>query len=236
MLRHFIPLALLSGLAGPAWAQDTPVAPPEPVAAPAEVTPPPAVVPPAEVAPTPAPPQAPAPKFATVRVTLTTTLGPIVLELEKQRAPVTTANFLRYVAEKRFDGADFYRATKIQPGYGLIQGGTANFPKRALPGIPHEATSKTGLTHTDGTISMARTNPGTAAGDFFITIGALTSLDADPTKPGDNLGFAAFGHVVDGMEIVRRILEAPTSATKGTGVMKGQIIAAPVKIVSARRG
>jgi peptidyl-prolyl cis-trans isomerase A (cyclophilin A) len=231
MLRYFIPLALLSGLAAPAGAQDAPLAPPATVAEPAAVPPPPASLPAAEVAPTPPP----APQFATVRVTLTTSLGPIVLELEKQRAPVTTANFLRYVAEKRFDGTDFYRATKIQPGFGLIQGGVANFPKRALPGIPHEATSKTGLTHTDGTISMARTKPGTAAGDFFITIGALTSLDADPKKPGDNLGFAAFGHVVDGMDIVRRILEAPTSATKGAGVMKGQMIAAPVKIVSARR-
>ena len=239
MLRYLAPLVLL--IAAPAGAQETQTTPPAPatpaaeVAPPAAVTPPAAVAPPAAVTP-PASVAAPAPKFATVRVTLTTTLGPIVLELEKQRAPITTANFLRYIAEKRYDGTDFYRATKIQPGYGLIQGGTANFPKRALPGIAHEPTSKTGLTHADGTISMARTKPGTATGDFFITIGALTSLDADPAKPGDNLGFAAFGHVVEGMDVVRRILEAPILTTKGTGAMKGQMLADPVKIVTARRG
>jgi peptidyl-prolyl cis-trans isomerase A (cyclophilin A) len=91
------------------------------------------------------------------------------------------------------------------------------------------------LSHKDGTISMARNAPGTASGDFFITIGDIPSMDADPSQPGDNLGFAAFGHVVEGMEIVRRILEAPTSPTEGEGAMKGQILAPPVRILTARR-
>jgi peptidyl-prolyl cis-trans isomerase A (cyclophilin A) len=197
----------------------------------------PAPAPAAEAAPPAAPVEAPAPKPATVRVTLATADGPIVLELEKERAPLTTANFLRYVDQKRFDGAVFYRAMKLTPdgSYGLIQGGTRGNPKTTLPAIAHEPTSKTGLSHVDGTISMARGAPGSATGDFFITIGALTSLDADLTKPGDNLGFAAFGRVVEGMDVVKKIMGAPTSPTEGVGVMKGQMIAAPIRIATARR-
>lgn len=217
-MKSLLAIALVA-LAAPAFAQTaTPAAP---------------AVPPVAAAPA----DAPAPKPATVRVTLTTAEGPIVLELEKERAPVTTANFLKYVDQKRLDGAVFYRAMKLTAdgSYGLIQGGTRNNPKTTLPAIKHEPTSTTGLSHIDGTISMARGAPGSATGDFFITIGALTSLDADLTKPGDNLGFAAFGRVVEGMDVVKKIMAAPTSPTEGVGVMKGQIIAAPIKIATARR-
>jgi peptidyl-prolyl cis-trans isomerase A (cyclophilin A) len=181
------------------------------------------------------PAQAEAPRPATVRVTLQTGEGPIVLELEKERAPITTANFLRYVDQKRLDGTSFYRATKVADGYGLIQGGLRNDPKRLLPPIAHEPTSTTGLSHVDGAISMARAAPGSATADFFITIGAIPSMDANPAQPGDNLGFAAFGHVVEGMDVVRRILDAPTSPTEGEGAMKGQMLATPVRILGARR-
>lgn len=187
---------------------------------------------------TPAPAaEAPAPKPATVRVRLETAQGPILLELEKERAPITTANFLRYVDQKRLDGATFYRAMKLTPDgtYGLIQGGTRGDPKRTLKPIAHEPTTKTGLSHVDGAVSMARGGLGTASGDFFISIGELKSLDADPTKPGDNQGFAVFGRVVEGMDVVRRIMGAPTSPTEGEGAMKGQIIQAPIKIASAKR-
>lgn len=219
MRRMIVALALLVAL--PAVAQEA-----QPQTPPAG----------AEAAPaTPVSPSPSAPKPATVRVALTTALGPIVLELEKERAPVTTANFLRYVADKRFDGTGFYRAMNLAPGYGLIQGGTRGDPKRVLPKIAHEPTTKTGLSHTDGVISMARAAPGTADGDFFIIVGALTSLDADPAKPGDNAGYAAFGRVVEGMETVKAIMAAPTSPTEGIGVMKGQMIAAPVKIVAAKK-
>ncbi len=185
----------------------------------------------------PAPPPMPEKVYETVRVAITTSEGPIVLALEKERAPVTTANFLRYVDQKRLDGTAFYRAMKLSDdgSYGLIQGGTQGNPKRVLPKIAHEPTSKTGLSHTDGAISMARGAPGSADGDFFITIGALDSLNADLSKPGDNLGFAVFGRVIEGMETVRKIMNAPTSPTLGEGVMKGQMIASPVKIVTARR-
>ncbi|MGI4877938.1 MAG: peptidylprolyl isomerase [Janthinobacterium lividum] len=210
--------ALFLSLAAPALAQDTAV-PPAAAAPPATATEP-----------------APGPKPATVRVRLTTSEGVIDLELEKQRAPLTTANFLRYVDQKRLDGTSFYRATKVgsSPTAGLIQGGVRGDPKRVLKPVAHEATSVTGLTHADGTISMARAAPGSATGDFFITVGALTSLDANPALPGDSLGFAAFGHVVAGMDVVGRILDAPTSAA-GAGVMKGQMLAVPVRIITARR-
>ena len=180
---------------------------------------------------------APPPAPATVKVTLTTAQGPIVLGLEKERAPITTANFLRYVDQKRLDGAAFYRAAKAPnaPDYGLVQFGTRNDPKKTLPPIAHEPTTKTGLSHKTGTISLARNAPGTGAGDFFIIVGDTPSLDANPAAPGDNQGFAAFGHVVEGMDLIRQILAAPTDPDKGEGVMKGQYLASPVVITSARR-
>jgi peptidyl-prolyl cis-trans isomerase A (cyclophilin A) len=179
------------------------------------------------------PPPAPVTKPATVRVTLTTTEGPIVLELEKERAPVTTANFLRYVDAKRFDGIAFFRAMKLSWG-GLIQAGVRD-ARKLYPPIAHEPTTQTGLSHVEGAISMARMEPGTATGDFTIMVGDMTGLDANSKGTGDTAGYAVFGHVAEGMDVVKRILDAPTSPTLGEGVMKGQIIADPVKILTARR-
>ena len=230
MIGRSAALALVLTVTAPAFAQNDATTPPAPVnPAPAPTI---AAVPPA---PPPVPAAAPAPKPAVVHVSLQTSAGPILLELEKERAPITTGNFLRYVDQKRFDGTTFYRAVKVQPGYGLIQAGTRNDPKRTLPGIAHEPTGKTGLSHVDGAISMARNAPGTAAGDFFIVVGTIPSMDADPAKPGDNLGFAVFGHVVEGMDLLRRTLDAPTSPTAGGAAMKGQILVSPIKILSARR-
>lgn len=172
------------------------------------------------------------------RVTLETGAGPITIEVDTVRAPLTAANFLRYVDEKRFDGTSFYRALGFpgRPDLGLVQGGIRGDPKRARPGIPHEPTSQTGLAHGDFTVSMARTAPGTAQGDFFITLGAFAGLDAQPGEgPGDRAGFAVFGRVVDGQDAVRAILAAPVSPTAGEGAMKGQMLAAPVPIHRARR-
>ena len=180
-------------------------------------------------------PAAPVPAPATVRVVLTTSEGPITLELEKDRAPKTTANFLRYVDTKRLDGTTFYRAMKLAPEFGLIQGGLRNDPKKLFPPVAHEPTTSTGLSNTDGVISMARDKPGSATADFFISIGDLSSLDAKPGQPGDNLGFAAFGHVVEGMDVVRWIAAAPTSPTEGEGAMKGQMLAPAIRILTARR-
>lgn len=170
-----------------------------------------------------------------VHVLLKTSAGDITLGLDTTHAPITSANFLRYVTQHRFDGTSFYRAMRLDEGLGLIQGGTRNDPKRTLPPIAHEPTTQTGLTHDDGAISMARYAPGTAAGDFFIIVRGMHALDADPSQPGDNQGFAVFGHVTEGMDVVRKILDAPTSPTAGEGAMKGQILAQPVRIVSATR-
>jgi peptidyl-prolyl cis-trans isomerase A (cyclophilin A) len=172
---------------------------------------------------------------ATVSIVMTTSEGPITLALEKERAPLTTANFLRYVDQKRLDGVTFYRAMTLGADAGLIQGGPQGEVKRLLPPVKHEPTTQTGLSHVDGTISLARFAPGSATADFFITVGPVLSLDANPAGSGDTAGFAAFGHVVEGMDVVKRILVAPTSPTAGVGVMKGQMIAAPVKILTVRR-
>jgi peptidyl-prolyl cis-trans isomerase A (cyclophilin A) len=182
-----------------------------------------------------APPAPPPAAPATVSIVMTTSEGPITLALEKERAPLTTANFLRYVDQKRLDGVTFYRAMKLGADAGLIQGGPQGEVKRLLPPVKHEPTSQTGLSHVDGTISLARFAPGSATADFFITVGPVLSLDANPAGSGDTAGFAAFGHVVEGMDVVKRILAAPTSPTAGVGVMKGQMIAAPVKILTVRR-
>ncbi len=177
--------------------------------------------------------QSPAP--ATVHVLLRTALGDIVLAVETERAPVTSANFLRYVDEKRLDGGEFYRAVVLgeEGKYGLIQGGLHGNAKRKLKPIAHEPTSVTGLTHDDGALSMARLDPGTATSEFFIIIGGLSSLDAQPD--GGDPGYAVFGHVIQGMDIVHQILGEPTSPTEGEGVMKGQMLAVPVKILTVRR-
>jgi peptidyl-prolyl cis-trans isomerase A (cyclophilin A) len=181
-------------------------------------------------------PPAPSPVVpATVSIVMTTSEGPITLALEKERAPLTTANFLRYVDQKRLDGVTFYRAMNLGAESGLIQGGPQGEVKRLLPPVKHEPTNQTGLSHLDATISMARFAPGSATADFFITVGPVLSLDANPAGTGDTAGFAAFGHVVEGMDVVKRILAAPTSPTAGVGVMKGQMIAAPVKILTVRR-
>ncbi|MEA3043228.1 MAG: peptidyl-prolyl cis-trans isomerase [Sphingomonadales bacterium] len=176
---------------------------------------------------------APAATPDVARVRIETEAGPIVLELDGRRAPLTTANFLAYVDQHRFDGTSFYRAARTPgaQGRGFIQGGIRRNYRLMLAPVAHEPTSTTGLSHRDGTISMARTDPGSAMGNFFITVGAMPQMDAH----GRDQGFAAFGRVVEGMDVVRHILAAPTVANAGSGAMRGQMIAAPVRIVGARR-
>ncbi len=173
-------------------------------------------------------------------VVLETALGEITAALETERAPITAGNFLRYVDEGRLDGTVFYRAMPLDWGEqpnGLIQGGTQNEPRRILPPIAHEPTSETGVLHTQGALSMARLAPGTATGDFSIMLQDMPGLDADPEGETEDirLGYAAFGHVTDGMEVVRAIFAAPVDPDKGDGWMKGQMLAEPVRIIRARR-
>lgn len=168
-----------------------------------------------------------------VRIRMTTGLGDIVLDLDAGRAPLTTANFLRYVDGKKLDASVFYRAMKTGDVQGLVQGGDS---RRALAPVAHEPTSQTGLSHTDGTISLVRgAAAGTGKGDFFICVGDMTFLDAGPNSTADGLGFAAFGKVVEGMDVVRAILNAPVSATEGIGAMQGQMLAPKVPIIKTRR-
>jgi peptidyl-prolyl cis-trans isomerase A (cyclophilin A) len=182
----------------------------------------------------------PAPLPDTVRVELVTQQGNILVELDGKHAPVSTANFLRYVDQRRFDGIAFFRSMRLAWGQqpnGLIQAGLRGDPKRALKPIAHEPTSATGILHKAGTLSMARFAPGTATGDFSIMLSDMPGLDADPasTDPELKAGYAAFGQVVAGMDVVRKIWDAPLSATLGEGVMKGQMIEKPVVILRARR-
>ncbi len=193
----------------------------------------------AQTAP-PAPPAPPTieestPRPATQKVAIETSLGRIVLELETARAPITARNFLRYVDQKRLDGIGFYRSVKVADKFGFVQFGVEGNPKRILPPIAHEPTTKTGVKHVDGAISTARLAPGTARGEFTISVGDQTSLDANPSAPGDNLGYAAFGKVVEGMDVIWKILDAPTSPTRGEGVMKGQMLEPRIKVLSVRR-
>ena len=177
--------------------------------------------------------QAP-PPAATVRVVLHTAAGDIVVAIETQRAPVTAANFLRYVDGRRYDGTEFYRAMPGGEGKGLIQAGVRD-PRRLFPPVAHEPTSQTGLSHVEGALSMARLAPGSATSDFSIMVGDMRYLDAGPGSGGDDLGYAVFGRVVEGMDVVRRILAAPTSPTEGEGVMRGQMLDPRIRILTMRR-
>ncbi len=176
-----------------------------------------------------------APAPALPRVQMETSAGRIVIEVETAKAPITAANFLKYVDERRFDGATFYRAMQSGPGTGLVQGGVNNDPERVLPPIAHEPTTQTGLSHLDGAVSMARYAPGTATGDFFVSVGPTLSYDAGRSFSVDPDGFAVFGRVVQGMEVVRAILAAPTSPTEGEGFMRGQMLEPRIVILQAWR-
>ncbi len=178
--------------------------------------------------------------YATETVVLETTMGDITVSLETERAPITAANFLRYVEENRFDGAKCYRAMRVTGGQepsGFLQCGAQNDPQRILDGIAHEPTNETGLSHTDGALSMARFEPGSATGDFSIMIRDQRGLDAVPDSedPGRRSGFAVFGYVVDGMDVVHAIHDTPTDPDKGDGFLKGQMLAEPIEIKNVRR-
>lgn len=168
-----------------------------------------------------------------VRVRIVTSQGNIVVALDSRRAPKTTANFLAYVDDGRFDGTSFYRSArrKNAPGLGYVQGGIGTDARRTLPPVEHESTAQTGMRHLDGVISMARRGgaPGSAMGNFFIMLGANPALDARDGRHG----YAAFGHVVSGMDTVRRILAMPTGG--GSGAMRGQMILKPVRLIRAER-
>ncbi len=170
------------------------------------------------------------------RVTVRTDKGDFTLALEAARAPLTCANFLRYVDAGKYDGGDFFRATRPPgaPGQGTLVG-AANPRAHPYPPIAHESTRRTGLRHVAGTVSLGRFAPGTATSDFFICLGPTPSFDAHPGAPGDDLGYAAFGQVVRGMAAVRRIHALPARGRSPYADQQGQWLTTPVSILSMKR-
>ncbi len=156
---------------------------------------------------------------APVRVRIVTDSGAITVELAPDKAPVTVANFLRYVDDKRYDGGSFYRAVTLQnqlpadkqPQIEVIQGGIDADSSKRLPPITHETNDRSGIRHTDGVISMARGAPGSATSEFFFVINNQPALDFGGKRNPDGQGFAAFGHVIDGMNVVRAIQRMPSA-------------------------
>ena len=173
------------------------------------------------------PASAPAPAPETVPVALDTSAGRIVVALDRARAPVTTANFLKYVDARRYDGETIYRAMPYGSG-GLIQGGIRSSVRKLFPPIAFEGTDTTGLSNTAGSIAMAAAAPGKAQADFFIMTADIKAFDGPA-------GFAVFGKVVEGMDVVEKILRSPVSPDKGDGAMKGQMLDPPVRIVTVTR-
>ena len=169
------------------------------------------------------------------RVLLRTELGDILIELEARRAPRTTANFLRYVEAAHYDGGVFHRTVKRKPDnqpnnavkIEVIQGSVnPEKSKQGFAPIELERTSVTGLKHKDGTISLARSGPDTATSDFFICLGDQPELDFGGKRNPDGQGFAAFGRVIKGLEVVRKIQQAPAQE---------QRLTPPIKILNVKQ-
>lgn len=164
------------------------------------------------------------------QVLIKTEFGDIKAELYTRQAPITANNFLRYVRENRYVGAAFYRVVTMenQPNdkvkIQVVQGGLYedNHPAK-LPSIEHETTARTGILHKNGVLSMARWKPGTADSEFSICVGDQPELDFAGKRNPDGQGFAAFGKVIDGMDVVRKIHSQPAN---------GQFLDPPIKITN----
>lgn len=178
---------------------------------------------------------------APVRVRVQTALGDIVIEVDRARAPITAANFLKYVDAGHYDGGTFHRTVRmdnqpespikievIQAGVNPVQA------KSGFPPIALERTSVTGLTHKDGVVSMARSTADSATSGWFICINDQPSLDFGGKRNPDGQGFAAFGRVVSGMEVVRKIQMAPSSDNR-TSNAEAQRLTPPITITTVAR-
>jgi peptidyl-prolyl cis-trans isomerase A (cyclophilin A) len=183
-------------------------------------------------------------------VVLETELGNIVIQVDTAHAPVTAANFLSYVGGSFYNGGEFHSA--VRPDNEIRQDAPIEIIQaridqarlsEAFPPIAIETTDVTGLKHLDGTVSMARdvtpsrAGPNTATNQFFVCIGDQPSLDREGNRSPDHMGFAAFGRVIDGMDVVRRIQASPTPKdTPGsTFVAKGQLLVPTIRIKRAYR-
>lgn len=175
------------------------------------------------------------------RVRVQTEVGDIVLELDAERAPNTTANFLKYVDAGHYDGGTFHRTVKMdnQPESAVkievIQAGVAaDKANQRFPAIALERTSVTGILHKDGVVSMARGTPDSATSGWFITINDQPSLDFGGARNPDGQGFAAFGRVVSGMDVVRKIQAAPSSTNMSTNA-QAQRLTPAITVVKVSR-
>ncbi len=169
----------------------------------------------------------------TPRVLIKTELGDITVDIYEKDASITAANFLKYVDENLLDGATFYRVVTMdnQPNNDVkievIQGGLGfRESEQRFPPIEHETTEKTGIKHKDGVISMARNEPGSASSEIFICINDQAELDFGGKRNPDGQGFAAFGKVIKGMDVVRKIQQQPAD---------GQMLNPKIKIYSINR-
>jgi peptidyl-prolyl cis-trans isomerase A (cyclophilin A) len=167
------------------------------------------------------------------KVLIKTELGNITVEIYEKDAPITAANFLKYVDSKLYDGGTFYRVVTMdnQPNNDVkievIQGGLGfGESEKRFPPIEHETTEKTGIKHKDGVISMARSKPGSASSEIFICINDQPELDFGGKRNPDSQGFAAFGKVIEGMDIVRKIQIQPE---------EGQMLDPKIRIYSIER-
>jgi peptidyl-prolyl cis-trans isomerase A (cyclophilin A) len=168
-----------------------------------------------------------------IRVLIQTDKGNIEVELDAVKAPNTVANFLKYVDGKYYEGGRFHRTVtpQNQPDnkvkIEVVQAGiNPDKMKDEFPPVKIERTKETKLLHKDGTISMARDGPDTATSDFFICIGDQPELDFEGKRNPDGQGFAAFGRVVKGMDVVKKIQQAPADA---------QTLKPPIKIIKIVR-
>jgi peptidyl-prolyl cis-trans isomerase A (cyclophilin A) len=177
------------------------------------------------------------------QVRIDTEAGAITILLYPEKAPGTVANFLRYVDDKQYDGAKFYRVVRLDNQatspvkIEVIQGGLQTDSTRMFPPIPQETTAKTGLKHLDGTLSMARGTPDSGASEFFICINAQPELDFGGKRNPDGQGFAAFGQVISGMDVVRKIQAGETGQPGPTNAYSNplQLLRKPVLIRTIKR-
>lgn len=172
-------------------------------------------------------------------VILKTDFGEIFIELEFARAPVTARHFRELIAQGWLDGASFYRTVHkaVTPGalptIDVLQGGQGFFPDKELPSVVHEPTNETGLRHVEGTVSLARGVNTPATGEFFICLGEFPALDAGTLEGPGSAGFAAFGRVVRGLDVVRLIhaMRADAPPPQGWEILAGQFLSEPVTFI-----
>jgi peptidyl-prolyl cis-trans isomerase A (cyclophilin A) len=174
------------------------------------------------------------------RVRLVTPLGAIVLQLRPDVAPLSASDFLKYVDGGAYDGGRFFRVVRPDndrghPPIDVVQGGIRPGVGQG-PAVAHETTQRSGLHHLDGTISLTRDAPGTGSGaEFFICIGAQPALDFGGARNPDRQGFAAFGRVMSGMDVVRNVWRQDAGGPSADQYTIGQVLTRPVLITKASR-